>query len=312
MTLIVTLLLLAAVVITAAYICFLVAYSVPKQTRESLYDMPDTEQYSPFAEESHRMIDEALSIPFEPVTVQSYDGFTLFGRHYPAAPDAPWLIMFHGYKSGAERDFCGGMPYGVKSGYNVLLVDQRAHGRSEGRCLTFGVKERHDCLTWINYVLSVAGPDAKIVLYGMSMGAATVLMAAGLELPGNIVGIVSDSGYSSPSGIIKKVLKDRHFPQFPTYSLLRLGGMLFGGFDIEEASAVMAMESCDIPVLFIHGEDDRFVPCEMGIENYEHCKSEHKMMLTVPGAGHGISYMVDRPAYLNAVNSFLDSVFHGV
>ena len=216
--------------------------------------------------------------------------------------------MMHGYRSGAERDFCGGLKFGIEAGVNVLLVDQRAHGKSEGKCLTFGIKERRDCLSWVNYVVSRAGKNCEIVLYGMSMGAATVLMAAGLDLPRNVVGIVADCGYSSPKAIIKKVIREMHYPVFPTYFLVRLGGMLFGGFDIEETSAAAAMDGCDIPVLFIHGDDDRFVPCDMGRENHKHCRSAGKKILVVPAAGHGMSYMTDKKTYLGTVSEFLKAV----
>lgn len=272
--------------------------------------LPDDEQYTPYAAQASQMIRHALAIPYETVSVTSYDGLTLRGKYYPASPEAPWLIMFHGYRSGAERDFCGGLPFGIESGFNVLLVDQRAHGKSDGRCLTFGIKERRDCLSWIEYVCSRTNNTAKIVLYGMSMGAATVLMATALGLPENVIGIVADCGYTSPSAIIQKVLRDRHLPMFPTYALLRLGGMLYGGFDLEAASAVSAMDQCDIPILFIHGEDDRFVPCDMGRENYSHCHSLKKELLTIPNAGHGMSYMVDKTKYLDAVSSFLGKVLH--
>ena len=269
--------------------------------------MPDTEQYAPYSAEARQMISDALEIPYKEAVVTSYDGLRLFGKCYIASADAPWLIMLHGYRSGAERDFCGGLKFGIDSGFNVLLVDQRAHGKSEGKCLTFGIKERYDCLTWINYVISQAGGSCKIALYGMSMGAATVLMAAGSELPKNVACIVADCGYTSPKAIIKKVIREMHYPVFPTYALVRLGGMLFGGFDIEEYSAVQAMEKCDIPVLFIHGADDRFVPCDMGRENHRHCRAEGKKLLIVPNAGHGMSYMSDKRAYLGTVSEFLKS-----
>ena len=269
--------------------------------------MPDTEQYAPYSAEARQMISDALEIPYKEAVVTSYDGLRLFGKCYIASADAPWLIMLHGYRSGAERDFCGGLKFGIDSGFNVLLVDQRAHGKSEGKCLTFGIKERYDCLTWINYVISQAGGSCKIALYGMSMGAATVLMAAGSGLPKNVACIVADCGYTSPKAIIKKVIREMHYPVFPTYALVRLGGMLFGGFDIEEYSAVQAMEKCDIPVLFIHGADDRFVPCDMGRENHRHCRAEGKKLLIVPNAGHGMSYMSDKRAYLGTVSEFLKS-----
>lgn len=300
-------LLIPAAVAAASYFCYRLAFSVPKQSREALFEMPDTEQYAPYSAEARQMISDALEIPYKEAVVTSYDGLRLFGKCYIASADAPWLIMLHGYRSGAERDFCGGLKFGIDSGFNVLLVDQRAHGKSEGKCLTFGIKERYDCLTWINYVISQAGGSCKIALYGMSMGAATVLMAAGSELPKNVVCIVADCGYTSPKAIIKKVIREMHYPIFPTYALVRLGGMLFGGFDIEEYSAVQAMEKCDIPVLFIHGDDDRFVPCDMGRENHRHCRAEGKKLLIVPNAGHGMSYMSDKRAYLGTVSEFLKS-----
>lgn len=298
-------LLITAAVAAASYFCYRLAFSVPKQSKEALFEMPDTEQYAPYSAEARQMISDALEIPYKEAVVTSYDGLRLFGKCYIASADAPWLIMLHGYRSGAERDFCGGLKFGIDSGFNVLLVDQRAHGKSEGKCLTFGIKERYDCLTWINYVISQAGGSCKIALYGMSMGAATVLMAAGSELPKNVACIVADCGYTSPKAIIKKVIREMHYPVFPTYALVRLGGMLFGGFDIEEYSAVQAMEKCDIPVLFIHGDDDRFVPCDMGRENHRHCRAEGKKLLIVPNAGHGMSYMSDKKAYLGTVSEFL-------
>ena len=300
-------LLISAAVAAASYFCYRLAFSVPKQSREALFEMPDTEQYAPYSAEARQMISAALEIPYKEAVVTSYDGLRLFGKCYIASADAPWLIMLHGYRSGAERDFCDGLKFGIDSGFNVLLVDQRAHGKSEGKCLTFGIKERYDCLTWTNYVISQAGSSCKIALYGMSMGAATVLMAAGSGLPKNVACIVADCGYTSPKAIIKKVIREMHYPVFPTYALVRLGGMLFGGFDIEEYSAVQAMEKCDIPVLFIHGDDDRFVPCDMGRENHRHCRAEGKKLLIVPNAGHGMSYMSDKRAYLGTVSEFLKS-----
>ena len=119
---------------------------------------------------------------------------------------------------------------------------------------------------------------------------------------------VADCGYSSPAAIIRKVIRDQHLPIFPVYQLIRLGGKLFGGFDLESATVTDALAHCQIPVLLIHGGDDRFVPCEMGRENYANCAARNKRLLVVPGAGHGLSYMVDREAYLTALESFLRSV----
>ena len=218
-------------------------------------------------------------------------------------------ILFHGYKSSAERDFCGGLREGIDGGFNVLLVDQRAHGESEGKYLTFGVNERFDCLSWASYAAERFGNDVKIYLYGISMGAATVLMASALPLPKSVSGIVADCGYTSPKDIIFSVLRDHHVPAAPVYAVARLGARLFCGFDLDSASAPDALSRSHIPVLFIHGDDDRFVPCRMSRENFEASAAEHKKLLIVHNAGHGLSYMLDRPAYLSALHSFLEADF---
>lgn len=298
---------LAAAIIALSYICYLMAYSVPGKGRRALTDLPDSAQYVPYLAETRRMIDAALSIPYEDVWTQSADGLALHGKLYAAAPDAPVQIMFHGYRSAAERDFCGGLQLAISGGFNAILVDERAHGQSEGKCLSFGVLERHDCLAWINYARGRFGDGAKILLYGMSMGASTVLMAAGLPLPENVVGIAADCGYTSPRAIMQAVLKKRGYPVFPVYQLTRLGGRIFGGFDIEEASAPEALSRCKTPVLLIHGDEDHFVPCEMGRENFASCAAD-KRLLIVPGAGHGLSYMLDREAYISALSEFLERV----
>jgi len=293
--------------LVGSYICYRLAFLVPKREDSEIFILLDSEQYAPYKEETFHMFRHARSFPYEEVWIESFDGVKLFGKYYETVPGAAVQIMFHGYQSIAEIDFCGGMPFALGEGYNVLLVDQRAHGKSGGKCLTFGVKERYDCLAWINYAIARFGKDTKIALYGMSMGAATVMMAAGLPLPENVRGVVADCGYTSPADILKKVLRDRHYPVWLVYPLIRLGGRIFGGFDTEEASALEAMSHCSVPVLFIHGEDDDFVPCYMSKENYKVCTAENKQLLTFSGAGHALSYFLDKERYLNGVRWFMKS-----
>ena len=233
-------LILLILILAASYVCYRLCFFVPKQTQADLFRLPDTEQYAPYREEMAQMVETVLALPYEDVWIVSDDGLQLHGKYYAGRPGAPVQIMMHGYKSGAERDFCGGAQIAVQGGYHVLLVDQRAHGKTEGKCLTFGVLERYDCRAWVNYAVERFGADTKILLYGVSMGAATVLMAGGLDLPRNVVGIVADCGYSAPSAILKSVIRSAHLPVFPVYALLRLGCRLFGGFDPEEASAAAA------------------------------------------------------------------------
>ena len=296
--------------LAAAYAAVRIGCYVPPRCDEDVFSMPDTEQYNVFRAQSEKMIRDTLSIPYEDVFITSFDGLRLHAKFYAASErKAPVQIMFHGYKSSAERDFCGGLREGIDGGFNVLLVDQRAHGESEGKYLTFGVNERFDCLSWASYAAERFGNDVKIYLYGISMGAATVLMASALPLPKSVSGIVADCGYTSPKAIICSVLRDHHVPAAPVYAVAKLGARLFCGFDLDSASAPDALRRSHIPVLFIHGDDDRFVPCRMSRENFEASAAEHKKLLIVHNAGHGLSYMLDRPAYLSSLHSFLEANF---
>ena len=198
MVILLVLCILVLLVIAASYVCYRLCFFVPKQTEADLFRLPDTEQYAPHREAMTQMVQTVLALPYEDVWIRSDDGLRLHGKYYAGRPGAPVQIMMHGYKSGAERDFCGGAQIAVQGGCHVLLVDQRAHGKSEGRCLTFGIRERYDCRAWVNYAVGRFGEDTKILLYGVSMGAATVLMAGGLNLPRNVVGIVADWGTARP------------------------------------------------------------------------------------------------------------------
>ena len=296
------------VLLVGSYVAYRVAFSVPKMSDEVRYSLPDNKTYHPFLSESARMTKQARSLPFESVFTTADDGVRLHAQYYETAPGAPLQILFHGYQGAGERDFCRGLPFALECGHNALLVDQRAHGQSGGRCLTLGVKERYDALAWIRYAVERFGADTKIVLVGISMGAATVLMAAGLELPDNVKGIVADCGYTSTADILRHVIRRMGLPVWLFFPLVRIGGRLYGGFDVNAASAADAMTRCAVPVCLLHGEGDDFVPCDMSRENYRRCSAENKRLFTVPRAGHGLSYMVDPERYTAEVNAFLASI----
>lgn len=227
-----------ALIAEASYAACRLVFTVPEGCSDDPYRIPKGEQYDKLHERMTATVDAAVSIPFEDVYIRSHDGLRLRGRYYETSPGAPVQILFHGYRSNAVRDFSGGLRLALNSGCNALLVDQRAHGGSEGKHLGFGVLERRDCLDWIEYVNKRCGSGVPIVLVGVSMGAATVLMAAGLELPDNVVGVIADCGYTSPKEIICKVAVDMKLPSRLLYPLVRLGARLFAGFDPNECSAV--------------------------------------------------------------------------
>lgn len=203
---------IAAAILCAAYLCYKKTFCVRREDTVNPFCLLIGEQYEARKDEMLRLIGSAVKVPCEEVFTQSADGLQLHGRYYETAPGAPVQILVHGYNGNPLRDFSGGLLFTLRFGYNVILIDQRAHGQSEGRCLTFGVRVREDCLAWIRYANARFGGETPIVLTGISMGAATVLMASELELPDNVVGIIADCGYSSPREIIRTVIREMRLP----------------------------------------------------------------------------------------------------
>lgn len=307
MLLIVLLCIGLAVLLGGAYYAYRIAFYSPRKDRERIPSHTDG-QYAPFQEEMARIFRQLDQRPCEVVTTVSHDGLTLSGRYYHVKDGAPLDIGFHGYRSHPVTDFSGGSELSFQMEHNLLLVDQRAHGKSEGRSICFGIQERLDVLSWIEFALERFGADTKILLYGVSMGASTVLMASDLDLPQNVKGIIADCPYASPMDIILDVARKRQMP-FPLWMVkpfVILGARIYGGFDIQETDAARAVSSSKVPILILHGEDDRFVPCEMS--NLVSHNSRFITRYTFPGAAHGISYLVDRPRYQTIVRDFVSRI----
>ena len=300
-------LLLVAYALTISYTSYRIAFLAPKRQPGDAPSMPSGAQYLDYKETIDGCIKEIMDRPFEGIAITSFDGLKLFGRYYHVKEGAPLQIQFHGYKSSGFVDFCGGTKLAIELGYNVLVVDQRSHGRSEGSTITFGVQERKDCLSWIDYALKRFGEDTKIVLAGISMGAATVLMASDQELPANVKGIMADCPYSSPKEIICKVGREMHFPLILLYPFIKLGALVFGRFHLEESSAVEAVPKAKVPILLIHGEADKFVPCDMS-RAIKVAGGDNIELHTFPGATHGMSYMVDAERYEEITIAFLERI----
>lgn len=295
------------VVLGISYYAYRFTFYSPKRNSKELYKLPHGEQYDKELKNIKMWIEEIMAIPCEEITISSHDGKKLFGRYYHVADGAPVQLMIHGYKSSAYLDFCGGIKFARKCGYNVLAVDQRSHGRSDGSTITFGIKERQDCIRWANYISSRFGSDTKIILSGLSMGASTVLMASALNLPDNVVGIIADCPFSSPKAIIQKVGRDMHLTTKLSYPFVKLGAFIFGGFHLEECDAVSAVKNSKIPILIFHGDDDRFVPWEMSQE-IKNSAPENITLEIVPNAGHGLCYLVEPKQYEETTKRFLNEV----
>lgn len=305
------LLVLVLAVLIGAFIVYRMVFGRDDKRIGPPEEFPDTEFYTPYAEEMTRNIKAFLDIPYEDVYTTSFDGLKLYGKFYEGQKDKPVIIFFHGYRANATRDGSGIHTLGTVRGLNILVVTQRGHNQSEGKTITFGIYESKDCLSWIDYVKERFGENKKVILWGISMGAATVMTAAGRELPENVLGIGADCGYSSAKDILKTVIKGMKLPVGPSYWLVKLGGKIYGGFDVEETSPVEALKKSKVPILFIHGVDDDFVPCDMTHQNYEACVSDKSLVL-VEKAGHGMSYYVDMKKVEEGVYAFLDKIMKEV
>lgn len=309
MNLITVLLLATAVILIffllVTYVCFRLVFYVPNRKSADCerIDLPKGKVYEQYYDVMTQWIREARRMKWEDVSIISHDGLKLTGRFYEYAPGAPIELMFHGYRGGAERDMSGGVQRCFCVGRSALVVEQRCSNTSEGNVITFGIREHLDCLDWINFVIEHYGQDVKIILTGISMGASTVLMAAGKDLPENVIGVLADCGYTSAKEIMHHVMNQIGLPSKLCYPILKLGAKLFGGFDLEEYSAKAAMYRCKVPVIFFHGEADDFVPSSMSRENFDACVAR-KCLVTIPGAGHGLSYPGSPDVYLNALREF--------
>ena len=250
--------------------------------------------------------EEALSLEackHDTVEITSYDGVKLVGHYFPAKKPKRIIIAMHGWRSAWNFDYARYSEFFTKKNCSVLYVEQRGQNASGGDYMGFGIIERYDCLHWAKYVAENISAELPLYLFGVSMGAATVMMASDLELPENVAGIIADCGYTSPKAIWKHVMeKNLHIP----YS--------FVSGEVDKAykkyinvecgfSCADSLSKTTIPVLFIHGTEDKFVPIEMTYENYKACASK-KELLVIPGAGHVGCYRMDKERYELCLGEF--------
>ena len=237
--------------------------------------------------------------------IETLDGLKLHGTWFPQGECKKVVVCFHGYTSQGMKDYIGLSGYYLKKGYSMLLVDERAHGESEGKYIGFGCLDRFDGLEWLKWVIQKCGNDVEILLHGTSMGAATTLMLSGLELPHQVKGIVSDCAFTSPKEVFTHVLKDMyHMPAFPIIQISDFMNRKLSGFGLDDCNAAREVKKATVPILLIHGTGDTFVPSSMCETIYENIASSKKMVL-IEGAAHAESYYKDTDAYESALTEFI-------
>ena len=262
----------------------------------------DWNQHMPFIQaRKEAMLSEKHSDEW----LMSADGLRLHATWFPQGECKKIVICFHGYTSQGMKDYLGLSGYYLKNGYSMLLVDERAHGESEGKYIGFGCLDRIDALKWINWVLRKCGEDVEILLHGTSMGGATVLMMSSLELPAQVKGIVSDCAFTSPKEVFSHVLKSMyHLPAFPVMNISDFLNKRLAGYGLDECNAAREVKKAKVPILFIHGSGDTFVPYSMCETMYENCASSKKKLI-IEGAAHAECYYKDTDAYENVLTEFI-------
>ena len=277
------------------------ARDLPKMMRPSKPKNEAVRQFRARAEEAGNALRQKNT---EEVEITSRDGLRLVGHWYPCEDAKRVIVAMHGWRSAWYIDFGMLSDFWHEEGCSVLFAEQRAQNNSTGDYMTFGYMERYDCLDWIRFVNERTDRKYPIYLAGISMGASTVLMTAGLDVPENVKGVMADCGFTSAYDIwchvVKKNMKISHglFDRMIDRSCTKKLQVNAKGI-----TAITAMQKTKIPILFIHGTDDTFVPIHMTYENYKACNAP-KELLIIPGAIHAQSYDKEKEKYESAIKSF--------
>jgi hypothetical protein len=298
---IIVLILLALVVLWCIGTAYIFNYAFVRRKERPSGDNSAWAEYQPLIDAGIEWIKPRAT---ERIDITSYDGTPLAARFMPVPDAKGTLILFHGFRATMFRDF--GCVYEFYSGlgYNLLIPSQRAHGESGGRYLCYGVRERYDCKAWCDYIASRFGDEHDIFLSGLSMGCSTVLMASSLELPASVRGIIADCGFTSPWEEFRFLLqRSVPLPVHPVLDWLDFLTRHIAGFGLKECSTLDCVSKTEIPILFVHGDADTFVPCDFTRQNYAACASEKELVI-VHGAGHGVSYLVDTPGCQEKLTNF--------
>ena len=287
----------------ALYLFYHFTFYSPLKGQLDDYNIMGSPQFNNYREKIIKMIDEMRKRTYEDVWCESFDKLKLHGRIFANKNPKKIAILFHGYRGTGNRDFCGGAKEALELGYTVLLIDQRAHGLSQGHSITFGIRESKDALTWINYVYERFGKDIKLVLIGISMGGAIVLNMA--DKVAKNVKIIADCPFSSPKLILCNSIKAMKLPVKIFYPLVNLSAILFAHTNMNKMSNYDTIKNAQCKILIIHGDADTVVPYtnSQALANTYPDKIQYELF---HGADHGISYMVDETRYRAIITKFLN------
>ncbi|MBR3863883.1 MAG: alpha/beta fold hydrolase [Clostridia bacterium] len=265
----------------------------------------DNELYKDYIAEMKEGGEYFLSLNPEHIYINSFDNLKLHALFYEHPNSKGTIILMHGYHGEGICDFGPVFKPFIEKGYSILLPDQRAHGKSEGKYLTFGIFESEDCLAWAR-LIAQKFPNRPISLHGVSMGGATVCMTSNLQLPSEVKLIVDDCGYTSPYAIISSVRKSMKLPRFPFQLYVGILTKVFAKFSLKQKDSTVCVSECKLPQLFIHGGSDRLIPVEMGKQIYNSSSAIDKRIAIEESADHALAYMKNKEKISVDIDYFYD------
>lgn len=246
-------------------------------------------------------------LPFESADIISFDGLRLHADFLRGEPGTKVTMIFcHGYKSEAAFDFAAMYDFYRSLGYNLVYLNMRAHGKSEGKYIGFGALDRFDVQMWTKKIAELF-PDTSIFLHGMSTGAASILQSADLELDPAVCGIIADCGFSSTNEVFRNLVGGLyHLPATPFVDIFEAVNRMTAGYGFSDADSVRSMEKSRLPLAYICGDCDRYVPLDMAMRIYNAC-AQDKVLLIAKGAGHAASFMTENEKYRNLITEFINT-----
>lgn len=242
----------------------------------------------------------------EDIYIESHDNLKLHAKYFHINDKNPIVISFHGYKGNVNEDHMGIKKIVADNDYNLLLVDHRAHGLSEGKTITYGIKERYDAKQWVNYI-SKRFPNNKIILAGSSLGATTVLMSSDLDLHENVAGIIAESPFSNPEELLNDMIKKKKYPERLMKKIVFLAAKIFGQFDLKSHTAIKSVKKTNIPILLFHGKNDQVVSYKMSEKLYENSKDKIEYHL-LENSDHCLGFYENPDEYINITMKFIKKV----
>ena len=281
-------------------------FEIPKALGKKI-SQNEAADYSSVSDECKAWIE---NYGYDKYNLLNKDGNWLVGYHLkPKKKSKVFVFGSHGYRSEGKGEWCYYAKHYVEElGYNLFFVDHQGAGSSTGQYVGFGSFESRDCLDWLEFMNNTFGKDIKIILHGISMGSATVMLMTGSgKLPENVKFTIADCGYTSALDEFTYKLESLGVPKKPLIPYLSGKNLARAGYDFQkDTNALDAVTRAKVPMLFIHGDKDKFVPTYMVHQLYDNCGAPYKDKLIVEGADHAESYLIAPEKYESKINEFIE------